>query len=232
MFNKIQSAHLTYRAWLCCLFPGWEHSSVGTVCIVLSGRLRPRVSVVKMGSFSVTIWFPKASCQVRICKPMLEDKGSLAVGTVCTIPLDFLLAMMRGLPARKELMDNITHHSSSSSFLQPPKECHPKSQALPFAPGPDQSRLHNNSQTTGDLCCCTRISRGQELSSLLPAVSHLEGNRPVGLTMRKVSGEQEELCSWLCSIIWKLGLLSSWWAGTVVEAGPIWLEREAKDFVD
>lgn len=67
-----------------------------------------------------------------------------------------------------------------------------------------------------DLCCCTRISRGQGLCSLFTTVSHLERNHPVGLTMRKVSGEQEELCCWLCSITGKLGLLSSWWAGTVI----------------
>ncbi|CAM9527056.1 unnamed protein product, partial [Bubo scandiacus] len=71
---------------------------------------------------------------------MLEDKDSLAVNTVCTIPLDFLLALTRGLPARKELMD-ITRQSSSSSFQQRPKECHPKSQTLPFAPGPSSDQL-------------------------------------------------------------------------------------------
>lgn len=87
---------------------------------------------MKLGSFFVTIWFPKASDRVRACKPIREDKHSPAVGAVRTIPLNFLLATMRGHPARKELMDKITHQSSSSSFLQPPKECHPQSQALPF----------------------------------------------------------------------------------------------------
>lgn len=81
---------------------------------------------------------------------MLEVKDSLAVGSVCTIPLDFLHAMTRGLPVRKELVEDVTNQSSSSSFLKPPKECHPKNQALPFAPGPSsaQQMLHNNSQTT------------------------------------------------------------------------------------
>lgn len=87
----------------------------------------------------------------RAFSPVREDKYSLAVSTACAVPLGFLLVVTRGLPARKGLIGNVTHQSSSLSSQQPPKECHPKSRALPFAPGPssDRAGLHNSRPTAG-----------------------------------------------------------------------------------
>ena len=65
---------------------------------------------------------------------MPEDKESLAVGTACAISHDFL-TVTRGLPARKELMDNVTHQFR---FIIPPatQRMSPKESGPPFRPGP------------------------------------------------------------------------------------------------
>lgn len=82
------------------------------------------------------------------------------------------------------------------------------------------------SKLQDDLCSCTRISRGcgQGLSSLLPAVSNLEGKRPVGFALRNLSGVM------LLALQNPVGFgspLSCWER----DFGWSWLERVAKDFV-
>lgn len=92
----------------------------------------------KSGSFIVTIWLPKASQQGRAYKLLLEHGHCLLLGTVCSIPLDFLLVTTRELPARMELMDSC-HPSKFLLLLLIPaatQKMSPQNQTLPFAPGP------------------------------------------------------------------------------------------------